>query len=84
MKNASVLIVGAGGLGCPAALYLTGAGIGHIGLVDYDVIEMTNLHRQLLFNVNDIGIAKVNAAAEHLKRYISNKNQVQIKRLVKH
>lgn len=62
------MIIGAGGLGCPCALYLTGAGVGRIGIIDYDDIELTNLHRQLLFTNNDIGRAKVNAAAEHLSK----------------
>ncbi|KAK0085556.1 hypothetical protein PV326_005869 [Microctonus aethiopoides] len=72
IKNSSVLIVGAGGLGCPAALYLAGAGIGHIGIVDYDIVEINNLHRQLLYTINDIGLAKVDAAAEHLKKLNNN------------
>lgn len=63
-----MLIVGAGGLGCPAALYLAGAGIGHIGIVDYDIVEINNLHRQLLYTINDIGVTKVDAAAERLKK----------------
>ncbi|XP_016839633.1 adenylyltransferase and sulfurtransferase MOCS3 [Nasonia vitripennis] len=72
LKNASVLIVGAGGLGCPSALYLAGAGVGHIGIVDYDDIEITNLHRQLLFSTLDIGTSKVGAAAESLQRLNDN------------
>ncbi|XP_015112130.1 adenylyltransferase and sulfurtransferase MOCS3 [Diachasma alloeum] len=72
IKNASVLIVGAGGLGCPSALYLAGAGVGHIGIVDYDDVEINNLHRQLLYTSDDIGIAKVHAAADHLQRLNGN------------
>lgn len=63
-----MLIVGAGGLGCPAALYLVGAGIGHLGIVDYDYVEVTNLHRQLLFSNIDQGRSKAGAAKESLKR----------------
>ncbi|XP_053988637.1 adenylyltransferase and sulfurtransferase MOCS3 [Hylaeus anthracinus] len=72
IKNSAVLIVGAGGLGCPAALYLASAGIGHIGIVDYDDVEINNLHRQLLFRETDIGTPKVNAAAKNLNCLNSN------------
>lgn len=68
IKNSSVLIVGAGGLGCPAALYLAGAGVGRIGIVDYDYIEVNNLHRQLLYAESHIGTPKVSAVAETLNR----------------
>ena len=47
LRTSSVLIVGAGGLGCPAAIYLAAAGIGHLGIVDYDQVELSNLHRQV-------------------------------------
>ncbi|XP_034944569.1 adenylyltransferase and sulfurtransferase MOCS3 [Chelonus insularis] len=72
IKKSSVLIVGAGGLGCPSALYLAGAGIGKIGIIDYDNVELNNLHRQLLFTIHDLGRAKVEAAAEHLTRLNEN------------
>ncbi|KAF7989780.1 hypothetical protein HCN44_008454 [Aphidius gifuensis] len=72
LKKSSVLIVGAGGLGCPSSLYLAGAGVGHIGIVDYDEIEITNLHRQLLFTISDIKTSKVDAAAHHLTRRNAN------------
>lgn len=68
IKDSSVLVVGAGGLGCPAALYLACAGIGHIGIVDYDNVEINNLHRQLLYTEASIGTAKVIAAAESINR----------------
>lgn len=69
IKDSSVLIVGAGGLGCPAAFYLACAGVGHIGIVDYDNVEINNLHRQLLYMEANIGTAKVIAAAESINRY---------------
>ncbi|XP_011635708.1 adenylyltransferase and sulfurtransferase MOCS3 isoform X1 [Pogonomyrmex barbatus] len=68
IKDSSILIVGAGGLGCPAALYLACAGVGCIGIVDYDDIEINNLHRQLLYTEANIGTAKVIAAAESINR----------------
>ncbi|XP_024943042.1 adenylyltransferase and sulfurtransferase MOCS3 [Cephus cinctus] len=72
IKNSSVLIVGAGGLGCPSALYLAGAGVGCIGIVDYDDVEVNNLHRQLLFTEDNIGTPKVDAAAEFITRLNRN------------
>ncbi|XP_022189805.2 adenylyltransferase and sulfurtransferase MOCS3 [Nilaparvata lugens] len=68
LKQSSVLIVGAGGLGCPSSLYLVGAGIGRIGIIDYDVVEENNLHRQLLHSEKSVGEKKVKSAAEALKR----------------
>jgi molybdopterin/thiamine biosynthesis adenylyltransferase/rhodanese-related sulfurtransferase len=64
---ASVLIVGAGGLGSPAALYLAAAGIGRIGLVDFDQVDETNLHRQILYTTSDVGRPKLEAAAARLR-----------------
>lgn len=68
LKNSSVLIVGAGGLGCPSALYLTGSGVGHIGIVDYDKVKLNNLHRQLLHPETSTGQPKVFSAVDSLKR----------------
>ena len=67
LKEAKVLVVGTGGLGAPLLQYLTAAGIGTIGLVDYDVVDETNLQRQVLFSVEDIGKSKVRAAEKRLK-----------------
>ena len=66
LKAASVLIVGAGGLGTPAAMYLAAAGVGRIGIVDFDVIEKSNLHRQVLYSEQDIGKSKAEVAKERL------------------
>jgi sulfur-carrier protein adenylyltransferase/sulfurtransferase len=68
LKNSSVLVIGAGGLGCPALLYLASSGVGTIGIIDYDVVELSNLHRQVLFTVGDIGKSKSVCAAQHLKK----------------
>lgn len=67
LKEARVLLVGAGGLGCPIALYLTSTGIGHLGIMDDDVVSASNLGRQVLYQENEIGQPKVNCAARRLK-----------------
>lgn len=67
LKHTSVLIVGLGGLGCPAAAYLAGAGVGKIGLVDGDTVELSNLHRQILHSAETIGSLKVESAQSRLK-----------------
>ncbi|KAI9782454.1 MAG: Urmylation protein [Geoglossum umbratile] len=67
LKNSSVLIIGLGGLGCPAAAYLAGAGVGTIGLVDGDVVETSNLHRQIAHSTERVGWGKVESAVEYLR-----------------
>ena len=64
---AKVLVIGAGGLGCPALQYLTAAGIGTIGIVDDDTVALNNLHRQVLYSVNDIGSSKAERTAKILE-----------------
>ncbi|PSQ86476.1 MAG: molybdenum cofactor biosynthesis protein MoeB [Bacteroidetes bacterium QS_3_64_15] len=66
LKNSSVLLVGAGGLGSPAATYLAAAGVGRIGLADFDEVEASNLQRQILYGTSDVGRPKLDAAAERL------------------
>lgn len=67
LKGSNILIVGMGGLGCPAAQYLTGAGVGSLTLVDGDVVSKSNLHRQVLYREGEIGQPKVACAARSLK-----------------
>ena len=66
LKAARVLLVGAGGLGSPLALYLAAAGVGHIGLVDFDVVDVTNLQRQILHGTKDVGRSKLASARERI------------------
>jgi len=66
LKSASVLVVGTGGLGSPVALYLAAAGVGHIGLVDYDVLEESNLQRQIIHGTSRVGTLKVESARARL------------------
>ncbi len=66
LKAASVLLVGAGGLGSPLALYLAAAGVGRIGLVDFDVVDASNLQRQLLHGTSDVGRSKLESARDRL------------------
>jgi len=67
LKNAKVLMIGAGGLGCPVLQYLVAAGVGEIGIVDDDIVDISNLHRQILYGVNDVGGLKAVLAKEKLE-----------------
>ncbi len=67
LRQASVLVIGAGGLGCPALLYLASSGIGHIGIVDHDCVDESNLQRQILYNMKDIGKPKTEIAGKKLE-----------------
>ena len=66
LLDSHILIVGMGGLGCPAAVYLAAAGVGHLTMVDPDVIDQTNLQRQVAFSTDDVGQFKVHAAAARI------------------
>jgi adenylyltransferase/sulfurtransferase len=68
LKAARVLCVGAGGLGSPLTLYLAAAGVGTLGLVDFDVVDLTNIQRQILYSTSDVGRPKLEAASERLER----------------
>lgn len=66
LKNARVLVIGAGGLGAPVLMYLAAAGVGHIGIVDFDVVDESNLQRQVLYTTEDVGKRKVDVAKKRL------------------
>jgi molybdopterin/thiamine biosynthesis adenylyltransferase/rhodanese-related sulfurtransferase len=66
LKQSCVLVVGAGGLGCPALLYLAAAGVGKIGIVDFDAVQVSNMQRQILYTVDDVGKNKVEVARDRL------------------
>ena len=67
LKNASVFVIGAGGLSCPALLYMAAAGIGKIGIADFDLVEESNLQRQVLYTTDDVGLPKAERAKERLQ-----------------
>ena len=75
IMQSKVLIIGMGGLGCPVAEFLTRAGIGSLGIVDYDFVDLSNIHRQSLYDSSDIKESKVNAAQKKLKK-INSKTKV--------
>src|ERR671918_1243642 len=72
LKNASVLLIGAGGLGSPNAMYLAAAGVGRIGLVDFDVVDASNLQRQVIHGTSDIGRPKLDSAADRIREINPN------------
>jgi adenylyltransferase/sulfurtransferase len=77
LKKAKILVIGTGGLGSPVSLYLTAAGIGTIGLAEFDKVEVHNLQRQVLFTENDIGKSKLERATERLLALNPNLNCIQ-------
>ncbi len=68
LKASKVLVVGTGGLGAPVLSYLVAAGVGNIGIVDFDIVDESNLQRQILFTVDDIGKSKAEVAAARLRK----------------
>ena len=68
LKQSKVLVIGAGGLGCPVLQYLTAAGVGTIGIIDDDIIDQSNLQRQILYTIDDIGLSKAETSAKRLSR----------------
>src|SRR5476649_1052952 len=66
LKNASILLIGCGGLGSPLSMYLAAAGVGHLGLVDFDVTDFTNLQSQVAFGTSDVGRPKVEATKDRI------------------
>ncbi len=76
IKSSKVLIFGMGGLGCPLSVYLASSGVGTIGIVDYDKVELSNLNRQIIFNTQDIGKYKVDIAKKKIKK-INNKSKIK-------
>jgi len=75
--NSRVLIIGMGGLGCPVAEFLTRSGVGFLGIVDHDLVGLSNIHRQTLYDEKDIGISKVKAAKKKLAN-INSKTKIDI------
>jgi adenylyltransferase/sulfurtransferase len=67
LLSSKVLIIGAGGLGAPAALYLAAAGVGTLGIIDYDKVDLTNLQRQIIHHTNDVGVEKVKSAENKMR-----------------
>nr|YP_009396488.1 Molybdopterin biosynthesis protein [Polysiphonia scopulorum]ARW65674.1 Molybdopterin biosynthesis protein [Polysiphonia scopulorum] len=77
LKNSKVLVIGAGGLGCPVMMYLAVSGVGNIGIIDNDNIQLSNLNRQILYSIKDINKIKVNTAKEKLKIINSSCNIIR-------
>lgn len=78
LGNANVLIVGMGGLGCPAAQYLVAAGVGTLGLMDHDLVNLSNLHRQILYTEADVGKPKVDVAKKALQKLNSDVSLIPV------
>ena len=76
LKNAKVLVVGTGGLGAPVILYLAAAGVGTLGLIDFDVVDESNLQRQIIHTTRDVGRPKISSATDRIKNINPNVNVV--------
>lgn len=79
LLQSKVLLIGAGGLGCPTGLYLAAAGVGTLGIIDYDVVDLTNLQRQILHSEDEVGKPKVESARRRLRGINSDVNVVPIR-----
>ena len=84
LKKSKILIIGLGGLGCPAAEYLSRAGVGTIGLIDHDKISLNNIHRQSMFAANDIKKYKVDVVKQRIKKVNSHVNIKSFKKKINH
>lgn len=82
LKKAKVLVVGAGGLGCPVLQYLNAAGVGTLGIIDFDKVEVHNLHRQILYTAEDIGKPKCPTAANKLQQANPNIQHIVFEELL--
>ena len=76
IKSSKILVIGMGGLGCPLSIYLASLGVGTIGIVDNDKVELSNLNRQIIYDIKDIGKYKVNVARKKIKK-INNKSKIK-------
>lgn len=82
LLNSKVLIIGAGGLGSPVIQYLAAAGVGHIGIVDFDCVEIHNLNRQVIYNEWDIGKKKVNCVKDYISKFNPNIEIISIDNMI--
>ena len=80
LLNANVLIIGLGGLGCPAAMYLASSGVGHLALADDDVVDLSNLQRQIAHVTDNIGLSKVASAAQAIQKLNDNVTVTELNR----
>ena len=90
IKDAKVLVIGIGGIGCPVLIYLSSMGFEKIGIIDDDIVELSNLHRQIIYKESDIGLLKIDCAVDYcvernsnvdIQKYpikLTNKNALEI------